>query len=45
MKNLNSATLDKALSLLEARLQMKESVPLRLVVCGGSALITRMKKN
>jgi hypothetical protein len=39
MKNLNSDTLDKALNLLEARLQMKESLPLRLVVCGGSALI------
>ena len=39
MKNLDVIKLDEALKLLEVRLQMKDSGPLRLVVCGGSALI------
>jgi hypothetical protein len=39
MKNLDSANLDEALGLLDSRLQMKDSGPQRLVVCGGSALI------
>lgn len=39
MKNLNAVRLDEALRLLESRLRIKGSGPLRLVVCGGSALI------
>jgi hypothetical protein len=39
MKNLDAVKLDEALRLLESRLRMKDSGPLRLVVCGGSALI------
>lgn len=39
MKNLDAVRLDEALRLLESRLGMKDSGPLRLVVCGGSALI------
>jgi hypothetical protein len=39
MKNLDAIKLDETLGLLEARLQMKDSGPLRLVVGGGSALI------
>jgi len=39
MKNLDAAQLDEALRLLESRLRMKGAGPLRLVVCGGSALI------
>jgi len=39
MQNLDAVKLDEALRLLESRLRMKDSGPLRLVVCGGSALI------
>jgi len=39
MKFIDSSKLDEALSFLDARLQMKDSEPQRLVVCGGSALI------
>lgn len=39
MENLDAIKLDEALRLLEARLEMKDSGRLRLVVCGGSALI------
>lgn len=39
MENLDALKLDEVLRFLEARLQMKDSGQLRLVVCGGSALI------
>jgi len=39
MKNLDTIKLDEALRLLEVRLEIKDSGQLRLVVCGGSALI------
>jgi hypothetical protein len=39
MENLDASKIDEALRLLESRLRMKGSGILRLVVCGGSALI------
>jgi hypothetical protein len=38
-KPINQAGLDQALSLLAGRLGLAQSEPVRLVVCGGSALI------
>ncbi len=35
----NDSNLEEALSLLGERLRMKDAFPVRLVVCGGSALI------
>ncbi len=39
MTHLNGQTLQEALRMLGERLQVKEADPVRLVVCGGSALI------
>ena len=39
MKALNGKVLDEALQLLGERLRLKRADPVRLVVCGGSALI------
>ena len=37
--SINQANLDKALTLLAGRLDLAQSEPVRLIVCGGSALI------
>ena len=39
MNPINQANLDQALALLAGRLDLAQSEPVRLVVCGGSALI------
>ena len=39
MKNLNPEIIDRALQLLGERLELAGSRPIRLVVCGGAALI------
>lgn len=38
---LSNSNLETALSMLEERLHIKNAPPVRLVVCGGSALIAR----
>lgn len=36
---LNAESLDKALYLLAGRLEIEDSFPLNLIVCGGSSLV------